>query len=128
MVKLNFAHICDMAFLSREGKVNIIGIFKIIYSSKFPSTHPKFSVVTSLTVENERIGEHKEYIKIIRKKDNKEIGPNLEASLKVISEKQELNFIGDIIGIRFEEPGDYIIKIFFDEKEVCSIPLLVKKV
>ncbi len=126
MVKLNFAHLCDMAFLSKEGKANIIGIFKTIYSHNFPVIHPKFSIVTSIIVIDE-IRKHKEIIKIIRENDKKEIGPIINASLEVTNGNQEMNFIADINMIAFEKPGKYNIKILFDDKEIYSIPFEVTK-
>jgi hypothetical protein len=125
-IKLNFAHICDLAFLSQNGKANIIGIFRTIYSPNFPVKHPKFSVITSFTVLN-FVGKHKQTIKIIREEDKKEIGPIINVDFEVKDEKQELNFLGDIIGIGFEKPGNYSIKIFFDENEIYSIPFDVIK-
>ena len=125
-IRVNFAHVCDMAFLSQGGKVNIIGIFKRIFGKNFPANHPRFSIIVSLTAED-AIGSHTENIKIIREDDKKEIIPELNVNFKVNEKIQDLNFIGDIINAKFEKPGKYLIKIIFDNEEIHSIPLdLVK--
>ena len=77
-IKFNYAHLCDLAFPSQDGKPNIIGIFKVIYSKKFPTVHPKFSVITSFTVEDAQ-GSHNQTVKIIRDEDEKEIGPVIKS-------------------------------------------------
>ena len=121
-IKVNFAHICDTAFLSQGGKVNIIGIFQTILSKQFPVSHPKFSVIVSLNVENQ-IGPHKETVKIIREEDKRVIEPVLNVEFNVSAKTQELNFIGDVINARFEKAGRYTVKIFFDDQEIFSIPM-----
>ncbi len=123
-IKINYAHICDLAFLSQGGKANIIGIFKTIFSRSFPASHPKFSVITSILVTNMR-GIHVETVKIFRKSDQKLIGPEVKVEFNIQNDSQELNFIGDIVNIVFEKPDEYDIKIFFDEDEVYIIPFQV---
>lgn len=123
-VKVNYAHICDLAFLSQGGKANVIGIFKTIFSKSFPASHPKFSIIVSVVVTSMR-GVHSETIKIFRKSDQKNVGPEIKVDFDVRSDPQELNFIGEIVNAVFEKPDEYIVKIFFDGEEVYSIPFQV---
>lgn len=123
-IKVNYAHICDLAFLSQGGKANIIGIFKTIFSKSFPASHPKFSIIVSIIVTNMR-GVHSETIKIFRKSDQKIIGPEVKVEFNVQNDLQELNFIGDIVNAVFEKPDEYNIKIFFDGEEIYTIPFQV---
>ena len=48
-MKLQYALLCDYAFLSVDRKVNIIGVFETISAQKFPVSHPKFVIVGSIT-------------------------------------------------------------------------------
>jgi len=123
-VKINYAHICDMAFLSQGGKANVIGIFKNVFSKNFPASHPKFSVIVSVSVDNMR-GAHEEKIKIFRKSDQKMIGPEIKVQFNIQNDQQELNFMADIVNIIFEKPDEYEVKIFFDEEEIHSVPFQV---
>lgn len=123
-IKINYAHICDVAFLSQGGKANVIGIFKNIFSKDFPASHPKFSIIVSILVIKMR-GVHTEAIKIFRSSDQKIIGPEIKVEFNVQNDSQELNFIGDIVNTVFEKPDEYGIKIFFDGEEVYSIPFQV---
>jgi len=128
-VQINFAHMCDLAFLSQGGKANVIGIFKAIFSNNFPTLHPKFSVITSITMID-ATGNHRESIKIIREEDKKEIFPeiNFDFNLENNKEKEkEINLISDIINVQFEKPGKYSIKISLDGENVHSLPFEVVK-
>jgi hypothetical protein len=49
---------CDAANVSREGKLNLLGIFNSIHAAEFPCTHPHLALV--LRVEA-RIGEEGTY-------------------------------------------------------------------
>lgn len=131
-VKLNFAHLCDMAFLSKEGKVNIIGIFKTIFSQNFPAIHPKFSVVISFLISKGSQGNHGIKIRMVKKDENKSNMPdlnfNFEVSESAINQDGEMNFIFDAAGINFESPGEYEIIIILDDKEIKKIPFAVTKI
>jgi len=126
MIKLNFAHLCDLAFLSQGGKANIIGIFKVIYANNLPVTHPKFSVIGSIITTDE-IGQHTIKIEIVRKKDGQKVGPEMKLIIDVTKEQQEANFIVDVVNIKFEKDGEHLTKIFFDDSEIYSLPFIIKK-
>ncbi len=130
-VKLNFAHLCDMAFLSQEGKANIIGIFKVILSQQFPIIHPKLSVILNLSTDG-NIGKHKGVIKITKKENADPIVPKLGFEFEVRKTENnndnEINLIGDISGIKFENPGDYLVRISIDDNEIKTISFSVIKI
>lgn len=125
-LKLNFAHVCDMAFLSQEGKVNIIGIFKIIFSAKFPTVHPKLSVVTSFDTK-ESSGKHKQTIEIVQSGLMNRQVSRIDFDFEIKGNK-EVNLIADISNVKFDESGKYSVNIFVDDTLVKEIPLLVKDV
>ncbi len=124
--KLNFAHLCDTAFLSQEGKANIVGIFKIIFADDFPFHFQRFSVVTGIGF-NDKIGKHKEELEIIRKDDNKRVGPDIGLEFEVDEKEQDINFIADVTNVTFDKEGDYFLKILVDKEEVGSIEFSVVK-
>lgn len=130
-IKLNFAHLCDLAFLSQEGKVNVIGIFKVIFAQGFPATHTKFSVVTSLLLDN-AAGSHKEIIQIFKKGDDqKVIIPEISFDFEIDEKNNkngEINLIADIGGITFSDAGEYEVRIIVDGVCLKVIPFLAKKI
>lgn len=124
-MKLNFIHLCDHAFQSEGGKLNIIGVFKNINVKKFPGGVPKFNLVGSLEVTTDISGEFTLRVVLL--------GPNGNQidikvpQLKGILPKQkggssfDLNFNLEFGGLQFNEPGKYNFIVYFNEKDVGNI-------
>lgn len=53
MIKIPFALLADYSNISKEGKLNILGIFNQLYASKEPITHPQMQLV--FTLEADRV-------------------------------------------------------------------------
>ena len=126
MTKLNFVHLCDNAFLSAEGKLNLIGIFKNISVVKFPASHPTMTVVVNITVDKEIA------LKIrLQKKKAKEPISTIETKLTPPEKDNiEIGFIANFNNIKFEESGEYEVEILIDNKplEENVVPFTVQKV
>lgn len=113
-VKLNFSFLCDYASVSREGKLSMSGIFENINARTFPVYHPLMYVVANLSG--------------VTSEDNFtcELTPALgqQAKLAVITSKANIDaqknfgFIGQFVNVRYETPGDYLLKFYIDNKEV----------
>ena len=56
-IESNFAFLCDQAFFCSNGKLNIIGVFKEIYSNRLPMIHPQMYVVSNTVIKGK--GEYK---------------------------------------------------------------------
>ncbi len=81
MIKIPFAVIADSANVSREGKLNILGIFQNIGANTVPATHPQISLI--LTFQGERGDSNSEHpIKIQMVSADGEVMMNIEASLR----------------------------------------------
>ncbi len=50
-MKISFAHICDYATVSREGKLSVLGIFTNINVAKFPATHAQMYLAFDLEMK-----------------------------------------------------------------------------
>ena len=50
-MNIRFAHICDYATVSREGKLSVLGIFTNINAAKFPATHPQMYLAFDLEMK-----------------------------------------------------------------------------
>jgi hypothetical protein len=103
--------ICDMAQITQDGKLNIIGLFERMYAKSFPMRQTRFYVVGMLAGEplsthsvgysmTSPLGTHmiKEYEMTTR------LGYNGRA-----------NVLDEINGIIFEYPGIYRITITVDQ-------------
>lgn len=121
---VNFAHLCEAAFLSQSGKLNIIGIFKNMTTQKLPFVYPKVSCAINLNINKESQLKIqvlcKESRELVAKIEGK-MTPNDPKNKKVV----EVGFIGDIKNIRFEKAGQYDFEIWVDNDLLKTIPFFV---
>ena len=110
---LNFMHLCDMAFLSQEQKLNIIGMFLNVRSSKFPFVHPKITVVLNFTTTRSL------YLKLqIVQKTSGEVIMKMERNLNFEAPentKADIGLISKFQNISFQEPGAYFLEVWEDK-------------
>lgn len=124
MIEVNFAHLCDTAFFSKEEKLNIIGIFKNINTGVLPFAYPKMTFVVSLLTD-----EMQSFKAQILKKDTNEVISKVEANpreTKKLEKVTEINFLNDFINTKFEEEGEYFLEVWFGKKILTKIPFSVR--
>lgn len=116
---------CDAANVSREGKLNLLGIFNSIHAAQFPCTHPHLALV--LRVEA-RLGEEGVYgldIKLADE-DGKElftINGQLTLQGGEPGRPMTAQTIMDINNFQLPRPGTYTFEIFVDQHHVRSVPI-----
>lgn len=122
-MKLNFIHVCETAFISQSGNLNIIEIFEGIFASKFPAIHPKLTVVAS--VEGVK-GRHEFEIKILGSAANKIA--SVRGGFVLNDTKSKFGIITAFNGIKFEKEDIYKVQIFVDSKNLGETPFEVKQI
>ena len=106
MTKLNYLHICDMAFITADsGNLNVIGVFENISAQKFPAIHPRFSVALEIEAEE---GLHT--ISLTMKKGDKEI-----SKIEKTFSGRKHRWIHNFVGFKFDEAGEYVIEVSVDK-------------
>lgn len=127
MPKLNFIHICEKAFFSKEnGNLTLIEIFENILSEKFPASHT-FSVVISIdTVET---GTEPHTGELIFKKDGKQFEQQTDRfDTGKEGRKSRYRWIHNFENFIFLEEGKYTIEVHFDREFLGSTEInLLKK-
>lgn len=124
-MEVTLAVCCDAANVSREGKLNLLGIFNSIHAGRFPAAHPHLAFV--LRVEA-RIGEEGEYPLEIQFVD--------EDGHRLFDVEGELAFQGarpgrpltaqtiiDVNNLQLPHPGTYAFEIFLDRKHARSVAI-----
>ena len=112
-MNLKFIHICENAFISEGGKLNLIGIFKVIKVKKIPGGIPKFNIL--LNIENPT------------GKIDKNIVPTISGIFPKIQKggTPNINFNIEIVNYKFFYTGNYKFLINFNGKKVGDIKLVV---
>jgi len=128
-MKLRFIIISDNAFADETGRLTIIQAFDNISASGFPAIHPRISIVTrwDLNSEEEKMMTHKQTIAIYEKSTGNEIAKTPERTLKANpGHDSSIQFINNIIGIKFDRAGVYQVKVQMDD-EIEDVNLEVKQ-
>jgi len=132
MIKIPLAVIADSANVSREGKLNILGIFQNIAASSVPATHPQFSLI--VTFQGERGDANNEHqIKIQMVSEEGEVMLDIAANLKFnlppagehsVSAHQIFQFAN----ITFTRFGTYDLNIFVNNEVRKTVSLNLMEV
>ena len=130
-MKIHYSHLCEKAFLSQNGNLNLIGIFETIISQKFPVNFPHLSLVTSMEGS---VGKHQMTIKIVNQKTQEELikpitlNINVEGPADHAGKKpQNLRIMGDINNLTLPGEGLYEVQLLMNNEHVYSIPFAVQQ-
>jgi hypothetical protein len=122
--KLNFSFLCDYASVSREGKLNMNGIFENINVRQLPTHHPLMFIVANIAGVNER---DQFTCELVYNDGGQKQLASISQPVKV-DPKRNFGFIGQFVNVRYEQTGEYLIRFFIDNKEVGSHSYQVRQV
>ena len=125
-MEVRFAMLADSANVTREGKLNITGIFNQIYAKVFPAGHMAAHLVTQIEAHAGEVGTHELRILFVDD-DGKLI---METKMEMIVEEPSdpskpirANNILPLQVIPLPAPGDYSFDLFIDGRYEMSVPL-----
>lgn len=131
MISIPLALVADYANVSREGKLNMMGIFDQIYATSVPAIHPQMQLIIALLADrSEAIKDHSIAIELIDA-DNTAKLLRIEGAMKfekpATGEEIRVNHIMQLNNIVFSKYGEYSFKILVDGVIKKSIPIKVTK-
>ena len=128
-MRVKVALLADYSNVSREGKLNILGIFDTIYARKFPTTHPHMQLVIRFEADPEEAG-------ATRQVEVQFLGPEgnglfrLPAAMTVqrgeVGEAVRADHILSLTNVVLEHPGRYVFRIVVDGRVEATVPLRVE--
>lgn len=127
-MKLNYALLCDLAFISMDRKVSIINVFETISAVEFPVTHPKFTLTGSIRTEGKKkfsIG-----VDIVDVRSGASILEKVQlrdVNLPENSSAKDFNFIIDILNTDFPVLAMYGVQVKIDGEVITELPLTLAK-
>jgi hypothetical protein len=129
-VKLQLALICDAANISREGKLNILGVFSALRARQFPCVHPSLTLVVGLEATYTERGEHAIDIRLVDA-DGVEL-LKLDGQVNIQTERPGRPIFTQAVlqlnNIAFPHPGTYSVDILVDRRHERSVPLEVHEI
>ena len=125
---VELAVLADYSNVSKEGKLNIMGIFDRIWAKSFPAVHPSAQLIMRFECGGAEYGTQKDIKIVTVNEDGKQIS-SLDGELDIASEQNQPRLKIDhsltLMNMRFESPGQYAISILVSGEEKASIPLSV---
>lgn len=127
-MKLQIAALADCANVALGGKLNLMGVFDVIYAREFPVIHPAMTLAMRLRFESEDEGEHKLVVLVVDP-DGKQIAraettirtPRIEPGLTVSS-----NHMISFQHVQIPGEGKIIFEIYWDGIQQERVPLFIR--
>ena len=131
-MEVKFVFLADYANVTREGKLNVLGIFDVINTPKFPVMLPTFYLVVSYTAGAAEFGSDKDIEIVLCDEDgNRLFGAKQMLHVTRPDRSGTLfmtNQIAGIVGLPFKKPGDYQFSILVSGEEKETLSLRVNEV
>ena len=127
-MKITLAVLADYANITREGKLNIMGIFDVVHSKSFPMAHPQMQLVMRFEFGGAEAGETKKIGIQLMDADGKKLfvlGGDITLGPGRSGEVTRTNHILTMNMMKFEKPGDYIFNIHAGDELQAQVPLKV---
>ena len=127
---VKLAVLADYASITREGKLNILGIFDSINPQKLPVALPIFYVVVAYTAGPAEYGAEKKTEVVLCDDDGKELfrtAQSIQVPRPTKGHVATANQIGALMMLPFQKAGDYQFSILVNGEEKTTIPLRVNE-
>lgn len=133
-MRVTFAHLCDYATISREGKLSVLGIFSNINTTSLPMIHPMLFVVFEIEMSAGELNRDIHAVVEAVDEDGKSIA-KAEGSFRVAltgkptpGERPRVPQVLPMPGLRFEKEGLFSWSIWLNKVHQTDIPFRVTRV
>ena len=122
---VSLAVCCDAANVSREGKLNLLGIFNSIHAAEFPCTHPHLALVLRVEARVGEEGVHLLEIQLVDEDGQQLFDINGQLSLQGAEPGRPMTAqtIMDINNLQLPRPGTYAFEIFLGGHHTRSVAI-----
>lgn len=130
-MEISFAHLCDYATISREGKLSAMGIFSRINAASFPYAHPQAFLAFEILLNWAEVG--KEFpirVDLVDADGTSVFRAEARLTAHGTAKPGERPRIPQVLGIggmKFERGGTYVINFWLDDKLERQLEFAVEK-
>jgi uncharacterized protein DUF6941 len=130
-MEVTLALLADAANVSREGKLNLLGIFDTIFAHAFPSTHPLMQLVLRFEAEPAEAGSNRA-VEVQFVTPEGQVLFRLPATMVVqprgASDRIRMDQVVTLTNVQFEHPGRYRFHVVVDGEPAAVVPLYVEQI
>ena len=127
------AVLADAANTSSEAKLNILGVFNVIYAQRFPAVHSQMQLVFSIEATSAEAGAKRKLEIKLMTEDGRQLF-SLVGELAIgtktptpVGTPLRSNHIIGLQNVKFEKPGAYQFAILINDDEKRTVPLWVQE-
>jgi hypothetical protein len=120
----------DYANITREGKLNVMGIFDNIYAPSFPVRHSSMHLVIKLIAELGEPGQPRDFsVKLLDEDANQvfDLSGKLQIPVGERGRVPEVNLVLALNDVIFPKPGPYAMVLFIDKDHKGELKLNAKQ-
>ena len=125
-MEVTLALLADYANVTREGKLNLMGVFTVINAPALPWIHPQMKLVLQLEAGPADWDTEKHIEVQLLDADANQISAirgNVKVTRPQVAKHLQLNSIMSINSLKFNAEGDYIFVVRLDGEIKREIPL-----
>jgi hypothetical protein len=129
-MEIPIAALCDAA-TDYAGKLNLLGVFDTVLTTKFPAVHPQCAIALRFVFDKAEEGNRTFQLSLVDEDGKVAMRlPPLAIEVKVPDEVNYLsrNLIINLQQLKFDAAGQYAVEVLLNDRQVVSIPLLVREV
>lgn len=119
--------LCDFA-ADKDGQFTIVSTFDTLYPPSIPYQHPLCFIAVRIRTDSGEIGKHP-FKLIFKSPDGVEV--SRKEGFANVAKSDEYSGTSHVAIVQYNLPfpalGRYSLVLFIDEKELASLPLLVRK-
>jgi hypothetical protein len=123
--------LADAANVSREGKLNVLGVFDTIYARSFPTSHAHMQLVLRFEAAAQEAGSSRALEVVLEAPDDRVLF-RLPATISVprheVGETVRVDHILTLTNVPFEQPGRYRFRVALAGAPEVSVPLRVEQI
>ena len=125
------ALLADGANVTREGKLNLLGIFDTIFARTFPVTHPQMQLVLRFEAEPHEAGKRRDVEVQFLAGDGRplfRLPGAVMVQQRTVGDTVRMDQIVTLNNVQLEHPGPYRFHVVVDGEPAATVPLYVEQI
>ena len=127
---VTLALLADGANVSREGKLNVFGIFDTIFARAFPTTHPQMQLVLRFELDVDEGGRRDVEVQFVAADGRVlfRLPGAVSVQQRAPGERTRMDHILTLNNVQLEHPGRYRFNVVVEGELAAVVPLQVEQV
>jgi hypothetical protein len=130
-MQVALALLADGANVTREGKLNLFGIFDTIFARSFPTTHPQMQLVLRFEAAPGEAGSRRTVEVQFLAGDGRplfRLPGAMTVQQRAVGDMVRMDQIVTLNNVQLEHPGRYRFHVLVDGELAAAVPLYVEQI